>query len=97
MLDFRSWLLGPVIDTLNILIGTIMSTTAETVARFEALAAQVAKSRAEVVAKIQSLEDALAAENVTAPAIVEALAALKAEVQTTDDLVPDAAPVPPTE
>lgn len=95
MLDFRAWLLRPVLEKLNHLKALHMTTTLETVATIEALAAQVAKSRAEVVAKIQALEDALAAESVTAPAIVEALAALKSEVQTTDDLVPDATPVDP--
>lgn len=90
MLDPRVWLLRPVLDTLNQLIGKNMATTAETVASIQALAVQVAKSRAEVVAKIQVLEDALAAANVVDQSIVDALTALKAEVQTSDDLIPDA-------
>lgn len=55
-----------------------------------ALKEQTDKARAEVVAKIASLEQAIIdAGNVT-PAVETALADLKASVQASDDVVPDA-------
>lgn len=60
--------------------------------------AQVAKIGTEVSAtlqKVTELEAALAAAGNTTPAVDAALAALKAQAQKTDDLIPDA-PAPPT-
>jgi len=97
---FRAWLLAPVLEVLDLLIGTIMTTTAETVATIEGLTAQVVKVRSEFATKVQALQDQIASGGMTAPEIVAALGVLKAELQVSDDQVPDAPvaePVVPTE
>lgn len=68
----------------------IMASQAELAAELTALKDQVVKSRAEVLKKIGDLEAALANAGSTTPEVDAALAALKQEVQTTDDIVPDA-------
>lgn len=95
MLDIRAWLLSPVFETLNQLIGTIMTTTAETVASIEALTAQVVKIRTETVAELQKLRDQISSGSMTPTEVVAALDALKSELQTSDDVIPDASPVEP--
>ena len=54
------------------------------------LKAQTDKARAEVVKKIADLEAAIANAGNTTPEVDAALEALKASVQATDDVVPDA-------
>ncbi len=73
----------------------IMATQAELAKELRDLKDQNDKARAEVLAKIKALEDALAAAGGTTPEVDEALAALKASVQTDDDIVPDEADVQP--
>lgn len=67
----------------------IMATQAELAQQLRDITAQNEKARVEVLAKIQALEDALAAAGNTSAEVDEAVAALKASVQTDDDLVPD--------
>lgn len=66
-----------------------MATQAEHAAELRAIKEQNDKARAEVVAKIQRLEDAIANGGTTTPEVDQALAELKASVQTDDDLNPD--------
>lgn len=54
------------------------------------LTAQTDKARAEVVQKIADLEAAIANAGNTTPEVDAALEALKASVQASDDVVPDA-------
>jgi len=54
------------------------------------LKTQTDKARAEVVQKIADLEAAIANAGNTTPEVDAAIEALKASVQATDDVVPDA-------
>jgi hypothetical protein len=74
--------------------GTIMATLSEHAQALRDILAQNEKARTEILAKIQALEDALANVETTAE-IDEAMAALKASVQTDDDMNADAPPPPP--
>lgn len=67
----------------------IMATQTELAKELRDLKVQNDKARAEVLAKIQALEDALENAGGTTPEVDEALAELKASVQTDDDIVPD--------
>lgn len=73
----------------------IMATSAEHAAELRAVTAQNEKARAEIVAKIKALEDAIAAGGNTTAEVDEALAALKASVQTDDDMHEDPPPAEP--
>lgn len=53
------------------------------------VAAQVDKVKTEITNKIADLEAAIATAGTTTPAVDAALTALKASVQTADDIVPD--------
>lgn len=64
----------------------IMATRDELLTEIKAIEDQVVKSRGEVVAKIGELEAKLASAQ---PITLEDLAGLRAEVQTSDDVVPD--------
>lgn len=55
---------------------------------------QADKARTEIVAKIATLEEAVANAGVVSAEVQAALTDLKASVQATDDIVPDA-PVQP--
>lgn len=70
----------------------IMATQAELAAQLTAVKDQVVKSRTEVLKKIADLETALANAGSTTPEVDAALAALKTEVQTSDDVIPDSTP-----
>lgn len=83
-----------VISIINLLkLNTIMATQAEHAQELRNIKAQNDKSRTEILAKIAALEEALANGGGTTPEVDEALAELKASVQTDDDIVPDAPPV----
>lgn len=71
----------------------IMATQAEHAQELRNIKAQNDKSRTEILTKIAALEEALANGGGTTPEVDEALADLKASVQTDDDIVPDAPPV----
>jgi hypothetical protein len=85
---------------LNIKIEKLMSTQAELAQEIGAVTEQVAKIGTETKAtlqKVSELETALAnSSNGVDPAVATAFAALKAQVQVVDDLIPDA-PVAPAE
>lgn len=71
----------------------IMSSQDQLANDLNAVTAQVAKIGAETsvtLQKVIDLEAALAAAGGTTPAVDAALAALKAQAQATDDLIPDA-------
>lgn len=67
----------------------IMATQAELAQQLRDLTAQNEKARTEILAKIADLETALANAGNTTPEVDDALAALKASVQTDDDIVAD--------
>lgn len=70
-----------------------MSTQAELASSLTAISEQVAKIGVEsgkTLEKVTALEDALRNAGNTTPEVDAALAALKAQVQIVDDLVPDA-------
>lgn len=90
MLDIRSWLLRPVLESINQLKETIMTTTAETVASIQGLTAQVVKIRTETVAELQKLRDQINSGSMTPAEIVSALDVLKDALQVSDDVIPDA-------
>ena len=74
-------------------VDKLMATQAELAASLDLVSAQVTKIAAEssaTLAKVADLEAALAAAGNTSPEVDAALAALKAQVQVVDDLVPDA-------
>ncbi|MEY2656089.1 MAG: hypothetical protein RLZZ524_3117 [Pseudomonadota bacterium] len=70
-------------------LDSIMTTQAELAVQITELTAQNDKARAEVLAKIADLQTALDAAAAVDPAVLEAFAALKASVQTDDDIVAD--------
>jgi hypothetical protein len=77
---------------------SIMATQAELAKGLTDLTAQVAKIGAEstvTLQKVTDLEAALAAGGPTTPEVDAAFAALKAQVQKVDDMIPDAPPPPP--
>lgn len=76
----------------NLKLNKIMATQAELAQQLRDIKAQNEKSRTEILAKIAALEEALANAGSTTPEVDEALAELKASVQTDDDIVPDAEP-----
>lgn len=63
---------------------------AETAAELRAIKDQNEKARVEILQKIKDLEDALANAGNTSQEVDDAVQALKASVQTDDDIVPDA-------
>lgn len=74
-----------------------MSTIAEATAQITALTTQVQKVGEETRALLQKIADLTAiieAGNTTGPEFDAALAALKAQVEVVDGLVPDVPPVP---
>jgi hypothetical protein len=73
-------------------LDSIMTTQAELAVQIAELTAQNDKARAEVLAKIADMQAALDAAANVDPAVVAAFDALKASVQTDDDIVPDAQP-----
>jgi hypothetical protein len=75
---------------LTVKLNKIMASQAELAQQLRDITAQNEKSRAEIIAKIAALEEALANAGTTTPEVDEAVAALKASVQTDDDIVPDA-------
>jgi chromosome segregation ATPase len=77
------------LDSINHKLNKIMATQAEHAAELRAIKDQNDKARAEVLAKIADLETALANAGNTTPEVDEAMAALKASVQTDDDIVAD--------
>ncbi len=68
-----------------------MTSQIELATQLAALAAQQDKARAEIVAKLAALEEAIVA-NPVSPDVEAAVAALRASIQATDDIVPDATP-----
>lgn len=81
-------------------INSIMSTQTEIAQALTDLTAQVVKIGAESTAtlqKVADLEAALANQDNVSPALQSAFDALKAQVQTVDDLIPDAPATPPTD
>lgn len=74
-----------------------MSTQAELAQQLREITAQNEKARVEILGKISELETALENAGSTSPEVDEALDALKASVQTDDDLNPDAEPEPTEE
>ena len=74
-------------------VDKLMATQAELAASLDLVSVQINKIASEssaTLAKVADLEAALAAAGNTSPAVDAALAALKAQVQIVDDLVPDA-------
>jgi ABC-type transporter Mla subunit MlaD len=72
-----------------------MTNQHDTAQQIKDVTAQLAKAKGEIVTRIQELEDALAnASSTTDQEVVDALAALKTEVQGVDDLNPDPVPQP---
>lgn len=71
-------------------LNQIMASQAELAQQLRDVTAQNEKARVEILAKIAALEEALANAGQTTPEVDEALANLKASVQTDDDIVPDA-------
>jgi hypothetical protein len=71
---------------------TIMATQEQLAQELRDIKTQNDKARAEVLQKIADLEAAIANAGNTTTEVDEALAALKASVQTDDDIVPDAPP-----
>jgi seryl-tRNA synthetase len=80
--------------TINKTLKTIMATQAELAQQLRDITAQNEKARVEILGKISELETALENAGSTSPEVDEALDALKASVQTDDDLNPDADPEP---
>jgi phage shock protein A len=80
----------PSLDSITNKLKTIMATQAELAQQLRDVTAQNEKARGE-------LETALANAGNTTPEVDEALAALKASVQTDDDLNADAPTEPPVE
>jgi len=78
--------LDHIINKLN----SIMATQAELAQQLRDIKDQNEKARVEILAKIAALEDALANAGNTTPEVDQAVADLKASVQTDDDLNPDA-------
>jgi len=78
------------IDFLTEKTKIILMTQAEELQLLRDLKAQNEKAKAEILAKIQALEDAIANQGNTSPEVDAALADLKASIQSTDDIVPDA-------
>lgn len=73
----------------------IMASQQQLVADLNTVTAQVAKigeETAKTLAKVTELEAALANAGSTTPEVDEALSALKAQAQLTDDMVPDVTP-----
>jgi uncharacterized membrane protein YccC len=87
----------PSLDSITNKLKTIMATQAELAQQLRDVTAQNEKARGEILAKISELETALANAGNTTPEVDEALAALKASVQTDDDLNADAPTEPPVE
>jgi hypothetical protein len=85
----------PDLDSIHLKLDNIMATQAQLAQELRDVKAQNDKSRAEILAKIAALEEAIANGGGTTPEVDEALADLKASVQTDDDIVPDAPPVEP--
>lgn len=79
---------GVIIKKLN----QIIMNQAELAAELAAIKEQNDKARAEVLQKIADLEAAIIAAGNTSLEVDAALAALKASVQTDDDIVPDVTP-----
>ena len=71
-------------------IKIIMANQAELAQQLRDITAQNEKARTEILKKIADLETALANAGTTTPEVDEAVAALKASVQTDDDLNEDA-------
>lgn len=69
-----------------------MASMSELAQSLRDLTAQNEKARQEILAKIKALEDALAAAGSTTPEVDQALAELKASVQTDDDMNEDTPP-----
>jgi hypothetical protein len=81
-----SWILT--ILKLPLTLEKIMTTLNELAATLLTVQNQLTKAQAEIISKIQALQDALA--NVALPPEAEdALAALVAQAQSLDDIVPD--------
>lgn len=85
-------------------INLILMTQEEEVVLIKALKDQNEKAKGEILAKFAVLEGQIAAGGSTSPEVDAALADLKASIQGTDDIVPDAPPAdggnttpPPTE
>lgn len=75
----------------------VMATLEEHAAELKKVTEQFAKVGTEVSAtlqKVKDLEAAVKAAGNTTPAVDEAMAALKAQAQATDDLIPDVPPNP---
>lgn len=76
----------------NASLGKIMTTQAQLAADLAAATEQIIKSRNEIIAVITNLTAALNAANATTPEVNAAMAALRAQLQISDDLVPDPLP-----
>ena len=74
----------------NKTLNTLMATMQELAQALDELTAQSEKAKGEILGKIAELETAVANSGNTSPEVDEKLAALKASVQGTDDIVPDA-------
>jgi ferritin-like protein len=86
-MSFRAWLLGPVLQLLKEIL-TVATITKEEV---EAVSTQVAKIGTETTITLQKVADLEAAlANGIPQDVADAFAALKAQVQVVDDLIPDA-------
>lgn len=77
---------------LNIKLDTIMATQQELAQELTNLKTQEDKAHAELLQKISDLEAAIVAAGNSTPEVDAALVALKASVQSVDDIVPDVAP-----
>lgn len=71
-------------------LNEIIMNQQELAAELKAVKEQNDKSRAEIIQKFADLEAAITAAGNTTPEVDDALSALKASIQTDDDLIPDA-------
>jgi seryl-tRNA synthetase len=76
-------------NSINQKLNQIMATQAELAQQLRDVTAQNEKARQEILKKISDLEQAIIDAGNTSPEVDEALTALKASVQTDDDIVPD--------
>jgi hypothetical protein len=101
VVSILTWILRPVLDRLDIIQRTIMTSNAEVVATIENIGAQLDKARLEVTKEFavltEKLEAALSGAGVADPTVVAALVALKAKSQAIDDVVADAPVEPPVD
>lgn len=84
-------------EDLYLLMERVMTAISELPAQLAAINAQVQKSKAEIITRVAALEAALLASGELSADAEAELEALKASVQSVDDLNPDAPPADPVD